>query len=113
MRIVKMSTDIFEDEEQVHSFFKKELRSRGGGTVGGKFRIPAGWIAEDGLKVGEPLLFSHQGVVLYSAKASSSRRTNDDEESEEYPFYFDVNVESIRPVKENVTLHELQNGLNV
>ena len=90
MRIIKMSTKIFEEEEEIHSYFNEELRSRARSEVGGKFRIPAGQIAEDGLEDDEPLFFSYNTVVLYSAKASSGRRTNDDDESEEYPFYFNV-----------------------
>jgi hypothetical protein len=111
MRIVKLSTQEFDDEKDVGSFFNETLRSRATGKAGGKFRIPSGWIAEDGLYVDEPLVFSHQAVLLYSARAGTGRRTNHDEESEHYPFYFDVNVESIRPVKERITLLELQERL--
>jgi hypothetical protein len=67
MLVIKLSTQDFEDEEAVHTFFKEELRSQNAG----KFRIPAGWIAGGGLDAKEPLLFSFQTVVLYSAKARS------------------------------------------
>jgi hypothetical protein len=112
MRIVKLSTKEFDDEKDVHLFFKETLPSRATGKVGGKFRIPSRQIAEDGLHADEPLVFSYQAALLYSARAGSGRRTNHDEESEHYPFYFDVNVESIRPVKESITLRELQERLN-
>jgi len=112
MRIVKLSTQEFADEKDVHSFFNETLPSRAAGKAGGKFRITSGWIAEDGLHADEPLVFSYEAVLLYCAKAASGRRTNDDEESEHYPNCFYVNVESIRPVKENITLLELQERLD-
>jgi hypothetical protein len=107
MLIIKLDTRDFDEEEEVHSFFKEELRSR----TDGKFRIPAGWIAEDGLHANEPLFFSHRAVVLYSAKARTGRRNNYDAHRDLYPYYFEVDVESICPVKGGVTLQELQERL--
>jgi hypothetical protein len=105
MLIIKLSTRDFDDEEAVRSFFEEELRTDG------KFRIPAGWIAGGGLDANEPLLFSFQTLVLYSAKARSGRRSNFDAHRETYPYYFEVDVESISPVKGGVTLQELQERL--
>ena len=105
--IVKLRTQDFDDEDEVHVFFKEELRSR----TDGKFRIPAGWIAADGPHANEPLLFSYHAVVLYSAKARGGRRGNFDAHRDRYPYYFEVDVESICPVRRGVTLQELQERL--
>lgn len=106
MRIIKVSTQEFETEDEVISFFEEDLPNR---TPRGQFRIPAGWIAEDRLEVGEPLLFSFEGEVLYSARAGSRRRKNSDEYRDEYPFYFRVDMDTLRPVQ--VSLEKLEKQL--
>jgi hypothetical protein len=95
MRIIKLSAQEFGRVDEVISYFEEDLPLR---TPPGQFRIPRGWIAEDGLKVGEPLLFSYQGEVLYSARAGSGRLNNPDEYSDEYPFYFRGDMETVRRV---------------
>jgi hypothetical protein len=104
MRIVKMSTEEFDTVDEIVSYFEEELPERGG-----KFRIPAGWIAEDGLKKGEPMFFSYQGTVFYSAKADCGRRDNHDEFSDKYPFYLQIDVETICRVQ--LSLDELEEKL--
>jgi hypothetical protein len=106
MRIIKLSSEEFETVGKVISYFEEDLPMR---TPSGQFRIPRGWIAEDGLTVGEPLFFSYQGEVLYSAKAGTGRQNNRDEYSDEYPFYFLVDMKTVRRIA--ISLEELEERL--
>ncbi len=94
MRIVKLSADEFPDLEDVDWFFEEELAAR---EPRGKFRIPRGWIAADGLQPGEPILFSYRSIVRYSALAGSGRQRNNDDQRERYPYYFVVDPETLQP----------------
>ena len=105
MRIIKLSKKEF-DLEEVLPFFERDLPSR---KPPGQFRIPSGWIDKKHLSIGEPLLFSYEGHVLYSARAGSGRLDNNDECCDDYPFYFQVDVDSIRRV--NTTLNDVESQL--
>ena len=107
MRIIKLSSQEFETVDDVVEFFEEELLRR---IPTGKFRFPPGWIAEDKLSVGEPILFSYQTTVMYSARAASRRLVNNDEYSNQYPFYFQVDMETVRPV--DVSLRALEEQLH-
>ena len=87
MRIIKLSTEEFETFEDVVHFFEEDLPQR---KPPGKFLLPPGWIAEDGLQCGETLLFTHLATVCYSARAGSVRLENTDEYGDDYPYYFKV-----------------------
>ncbi len=96
MRIIKLSTKEFATFEDVLFFFEEDLPQR---TPPGQFRLPPGWIAEDGLERGETLLFTYLAALCYSAKAGSGRLENTDKYRIDYPYYFKVNMKSVRRVK--------------
>ena len=106
MRIIKMSVDVFETLDVLIQFFQEDLPAH---DPPGKFRIPKGRIAEDCLAEREPLLFSYESSVVYTARAASGRCKNRDECSDEYPFYFLVDMETVRRV--DVTLVEVEDRL--
>ncbi len=103
MRIIKLSVDVFETFDEVVSFFGEYLPER---DPPGKFRIPKGRIAEDCLGDGEPLLFSYESAVVFTARAASGRCRNGDEYSDEYPFYFQVDMRTVR--RTDVSLAEVE-----
>ena len=48
--------------------------------------------------------------MLYSAKAASGRRDNHDEYSDQYPSYFEINMETVRRVEYD--LHDVETQLH-
>ena len=99
MRLVKLSTQEFEDLNKVNEYFQNVLPQR---TPPGKFMIPKGWIAEDRLSEGELVLFSFNSRVVRVAQAASGRRANDDPEFADYPYYFLVDLDTLREVEFSV-----------
>ena len=103
MRIVKLSEDIFPDLESVMVFFRDYLPER---NPPGKFRITEGRITEDGLEPGEEILFSYNGRIYFRAQSATGRLKNEDEHQNEYPFYFLVDMDTLRPV--GISLHDVE-----
>jgi hypothetical protein len=93
MRIVKLSKGEFGTLDDVRRFFFGELRRR---TPPGKFRVTHGRIAEGALKPGEPLVFTYDKRVVFTARAGSGLEPNDDQECAKYPSYFAVDLDSLR-----------------
>lgn len=107
MRIIKLSPELgFTKPSDVEDFFEFDLRNR----QDGRFRITKGRIRVDGLEIGEEVLFSLEGQVYYIARAASGRQDNDDQFSAELPFYFEVDISTLRRV--NISLHEIERRLH-
>ncbi|MGK0236360.1 MAG: putative restriction endonuclease [Psychroserpens sp.] len=102
MRIIKLSAldDMMKSIEAVHDFFTKELISRRG-----KFFVTLGRIAPDGINVGETLIFTYEKEIVYIAKANSSRLESG---SKDTPFYFEVDVNTIKKGYGSLSELELQ-----
>ncbi|MCB0170064.1 MAG: hypothetical protein KDJ97_05885 [Anaerolineae bacterium] len=103
MRIVKLSEEIFSDLESVMRFFRDYLPQR---DPPGKFRITEGRITQDGLEPGEEMLFSYNGTIYFIAQSATGRLENEDEHQNEYPFYFLVDMDTLRPVE--ISLHDVE-----
>jgi hypothetical protein len=74
MRFVKLSPREVPD---VQHFFRNEIRTR---TPPGRLHVPQRtppYVAQNGLEVGEPLVFIHEARVVFTALAASGRLPND------------------------------------
>lgn len=107
MRIIKLSTEEFETIKDVVTYFEEHLPST---NPPERFRITERRITEDGLEIGEPLLFSYQTTVLFTAEAASGRLDNNDEKSDTYPFLFLVNMATLRPSE--ISLYDIEEQLH-
>jgi len=104
MRFIKLSTDEFPTEEDLQEYFSDELPSR---EPPGRFVFPMGRIGEDGLRAGETLVFTYEARIRYVAEAKTGVLKNaDDPETAEYPVYFVINMETLRPT--DVPLQKLE-----
>jgi hypothetical protein len=108
MRIVKLSkTEAgLGTLDGVRRFFLEEMPGR---TPPGKFLVSPGRIAKDGLEPGEPLVFTYQARVVFTARAASGLVPNNDEESEK-PTYFVVNLSTLRAADED--FHNVERRYN-
>jgi len=68
MRIIKLGKGEFKTLEDVKDYFGRKLYER---KPEGKFRLPRTKIGADGLEIGEPILFSYQTVICFTARAKS------------------------------------------
>jgi hypothetical protein len=93
MRIVKLSTAEFPTLADVKRFFLADISLR---TPPGKFRVPPGWIAEDKIEPNEPLVFTYETKVVFTARAGSGLLQNEDDQRARYPSYFVVNLTTLR-----------------
>ncbi|MCB0195750.1 MAG: hypothetical protein KDJ65_27620 [Anaerolineae bacterium] len=103
MRIIKLSEEIFSDLDDVMEFFRDYLPQR---DPPGKFRITEGRIAQGGLEPGEEVLFSYNGKIYFMAQSATGRLANEDKHKDEYPFYFLVDMDTLRPV--GMSLHDVE-----
>jgi len=103
MRIVKLSEEKFPKLQDVEKFFRNRLPHW---NPPGKFRITEGRIAKNGLQPGEEVLFSYNGMIYYIARSATGRLRNEDEYQNEYPFYFLVEMDTLRAVE--ITLHDVE-----
>lgn len=94
MRIIKLSPkDVdFPNRESVDEYFNNTLRGR---DPVGKFLLTKGRISANGIAAGETIIFSYETEITHIAKASSGRRENLDDDRENYPYYFLVDVNTI------------------
>lgn len=107
MRIIKLSAELgFDSPDYVISFFERTLPKR----FDGRFRITDRRIRADGLEIGEEVFFSFQGDVYYIARAASGRQDNHDEYSDDLPFFFQVNIPTLRRV--SISLAEIERRLH-
>ena len=107
MRIIKLSiTKEFPTLDTLGNYFKYELPSR---NPPGKFLLPKEWIAEDGLQPGEMVIFSYRCCVRFVAQAASGRMKNVDEYQNRYPYFFVIDLNTVRQT--NFSLQKLEDRL--
>ena len=94
MRVIKLSPNdpAMLTRDMVIVFFQETLGKR---KPSGQFFLTKGRIAQNGISLGERLLFTYQGECIYQARAASGRTANEAANKDRYPFYFCVNVETI------------------
>ena len=104
MRLIKLSTDEFADEDVLQTYFADELRKR---TPKGLF-IFGKQIAPNGIKPGETILFSYRNKLRFVAKAKTGRKKNIYRSIDTYPNCFEIKM----PVrKANIALEEVERKL--
>lgn len=108
MRVIKLSPNDPDmmTREMVTTFFRGKLGSR---IPLGQFFLTQGRIAENGITPGERLLFTYNGECVYQARAASGRTKTEGAESNQYPFYFCIKMESL--VNAAGQLQEFENKL--
>ena len=106
MRIIKLSTDIFEDVDSFDDFILNDLPHR---TPPGLF-LMGKQIGKDGLDIGERLIFSLDQRVIYIAKAASPVTDNRYDEVDDYERCFQVDLEAAQPV--DLSLNEFSKRMN-
>ena len=108
MRIIKLGTGEFSNLEEVENYFENVLPYR---NPPGKFLIPSPLIGKSGLNEGEELLFAFQGTIYFSALAASERMDNQDRPTKrDYPFYFLVDIHSLKRLR--ISLSEIEDILS-
>ena len=107
MRIIKLGTREFSNLEQVENFFEDKLSHR---SPPGTFWVPSPLIGKDGLNKGEKLLFAYKGMIYFSALAASERMDNQDKGTSRYPFYFLIDLSSLKRVR--ISLIEIEEILS-
>ena len=114
-RIVKMSTQEFPTILRLNHYFDIDLPAR---ETPGQFNIPKGKIAPKGPKSlfkGEMLLFTFQGALVRIGRADSGINAHEPPlkgKNREYPFFFIVDIDSIRKPKRKYLLNDLDNILS-
>ena len=109
MRVVKLSPadPDMRTEKDVRRFFKKYLPHEASPL--GRFLLTRGRIAEDGLSIGEKLVFSYQTKLVYLGHAASGTAPNSNPAEGEYASFFLVDVERIYPA--SGTLQEFEDAV--
>lgn len=106
MRFVKLGNKEFKTLDDVRSVFRKDFPNR---TPPGKFRVKRRH-RHDKLAVGEPLVFTYQTRVVFTARAGSALLPNDDNEKDVYPGYFVIDLSTLREANED--LYEVERVYN-
>jgi uncharacterized protein DUF3883 len=108
MRIIKLSPNDFDFKTRpmVDTFFRDTLPNR---ERPGMFFLTNRAFGPDGISPDEKLVFTYKGECVYTAWAASTRQKNTGKGNEKYPYYFFVNVPSIKPI--HGTLSEIQHAL--
>lgn len=108
MRVIKLSPDDIDmkSKEEVDWFFLKHLNER---RPVGQFLFPKGRIAKGGIRIGECLVFTYLGEIVYIARSASNRKKIEGNDAHKYSFYFCIDTSSIRPAKGS--LLALENAL--
>ena len=99
MRVIKLSSDDpdMRTEEDVRWFFEDYLPNEA--SPPGRFLLTHGRIAEDGLSIGEKLVFSYRSKLVYLGHAASGTAANSNPNESENPSFFLVDVERIYPAR--------------
>ena len=109
MRIIKLGTGEFETFDEVEDYFYVTLLTEERNPKG-KFRLPNGnLISENGLSIGERILFSYNKVVCFTAVAKTGRLDNNDKYAGKYPYYFVIDMPSVQPA--NISLEKVEDSL--
>jgi HNH endonuclease len=104
MRIIKVAD--FENEIDLANYFNRTLKQL---KPPGLFTFPRG-IAENGLDVGDTLLFCYEGRIRYVAKAASKRLQNTfPKRDSNEPHCFLIDMKSVRSM--NVQISEVERRL--
>ncbi|MBF0259510.1 MAG: hypothetical protein HQK62_11835 [Desulfamplus sp.] len=100
MRIVKLSKKDpdFTTHVDVRAFFYEVIKNR---KPPGRFRVTANKIRQDGLYHGEPLFFTYQARVVFTARAGSGLLPNDDEGHLKYPNFFVIDISTLEEADED------------
>jgi len=106
MRFVKLGKEEFQTLDDVRRVFRQDLPAR---DPPGKFRVKPRH-SHDKLAVGEPLVFTYQARVVFTARAGSTLLPNEDDEREKHPGYFVVNLATLREADED--LHDVERQYN-
>ena len=111
MRVIKLSADEeFPTREKMERYFTSELPSR---YRPGQFNLTKGKITPEGkttLFEGEMLFFSWKGEVVRVGRAGSGivkPETPVLEEGKSYPYFFIVDIESLKQPLASLTLKDL------
>ena len=107
MRIIKLSPqdEAMKTPESTKAFFLTCLAKR---EPQGKFLLTQRF----DIRPGERLVFSYLGEVAYFARAKSGRGINSGTGKSKYPFYFCVDVATIRPAgKTKLRLRDFEDEL--
>lgn len=109
MRIIKLSPrDVdFPNRESVDKYFSNTLYGR---NPVGKFLLTRGRISANGIMAGEAIIFSYKTEITHTAKASSGRRENIEENRDIYPYYFVVDVDTVMPA--NGKLEDVESSIS-
>lgn len=101
MRIIKLSPkDIsFPDRSSVDSYFELELPNR---RPAGQFNLTQGKIAENGITIGESIIFSYQTEITHIARAGSGKLVRSENNIGKYPFYFIIDLATVFPAQGNL-----------
>ena len=106
MRVIKLNiAKEFPTFEKLKHYFEYDLPSR---NPPGKFLLPKGWIAEDGLQPGERILFSYRCYIRFVAYSVSGRMKNYNQDQIRYPYFFVINLPARRV---NFSLQSLEDRL--
>lgn len=109
MRIVKLSNaeKRFVTLDGVRRFFLEELPLR---TPPGKFQVTPRRIAQGGLIKDERLLFTYRARIVFTALAESGLVPSVGNESQKYPYYFTVDLTTLRKADED--FHKVERWYN-
>ena len=109
MRVVKLSNNdpSFPNLDDVRDFFLEKIHQR---KPPGKFRVPANKIKHDKFSSGEMLVFTYQARVVFTAMAKSELLHNDDSEYQKYPYYFVIDLATLRETNED--LYKIERQVN-
>ena len=109
MRIIKLSNKDpdMRTEAYVRKFFENYLPRKA--SPAGKFSLPRGRIAEDGLSIGEKLVFSYQSKLVYLGHAASGVAPNTEPGDDGYPLFFLVDAQRI--YRARGTLQDFEDAL--
>jgi len=109
MRIIKLSNKDrdFATYGDVRSFFYEVVKHR---KPPGRFRVTANKIKKDGLFHGEPLLFTYQARIVFTARTRSGLLPNDDEGHLKYPSFFVIDISTLEEADED--FYQIEKQLN-
>jgi len=110
LRLIKLSKELTPSRAEVVYYFEdpdSEFRTRH--ETFGIFMFTKGRISSDGISSGETLLFSYEGEIVYVAKAASGPLPTTGPESDEFPYYLQVDLPSLK--RASIPLTDLQNAI--
>jgi chorismate mutase len=109
VRLIKLSPvdHDFVNEDALQNYFNEVLPNR---NPPGRFYFNR-QIREGGLNPNETILLSYKKRLRYVAQVGQARMDNND--GQPYSHYFVINIQTIRPARDNVSLQEVQRDLRL